>query len=296
MRSVFLVSLLMFGVAGSAGCDSSKPNPPQLEAYRIQSPGVLEQEIALPRTDGSTEHLWIYLPVASHTAKIPCILIAPAGSPLVYGMNLGDGDRPEHLPYVHAGYAVVAYSLSGPLADASSVLQIIKAAQEFRKADAGAADAKIALNYALAHVPQIDSKRIYTAGHSSAGTVALLVAESDPRIAACIAYAPCCNVPGRLGPEMLQSLDSAIPGEADFLAKYSPDARLITLSCPVFLFHADDDANVPAKEVEAFFDKVQQTNLHVTYSHVKSGGHYESMLHDGIPQAISWLGSLPAKS
>lgn len=295
MLRLCLLLLVLLCFAASAGCGSRKPAAPQIGATRTLEPGVLEYEVALPRPGGSMETLWIYLPASPSQAKIPCLLIAPAGTRLFHGMDLGDSDRPEHMPYVQAGYAVVGYSLDGPLPDNPTDAQMTDATQAFKDADAGVANAKAALDYALANVPKIDPQRIYTAGHSSAGTVSLLVAESDPRIAACIAYAPCCNVPQRLGLKALNALDSAVPGESDFLAQYSPNARLSGLTCPVFLFHADDDSNVPKEDVEEFFRLAQVTNSHVTYAHVETGGHYDSMIHDGIPQAISWLGTLPAK-
>lgn len=278
------------------GCGSHKALParPPLGVARTLEPGVMEYEVALPR-GGAAEHVWIYLPASAAGAKVPCLFIAPAGTRLFHGMDLGDGDRPEHLPYVRAGYAVVAYSLDGPLDDKPSDRQLVGAAQAFKEADAGLADARLAMDYALAKVPQIDSKRLYAAGHSSAGTLSLLLAENDPRIAACIAYAPCCNVPRRLGLPALRALDNALPGEQDFLARRSPNAGAAKLTCPLFLFHADDDSNIPAAEVEEFEGMVQQTNSHVTYVHVPTGNHYDSMIQQGIPRALEWLQTLPAQ-
>ena len=286
-----LVALLLLPV----GCGGHKalPASPPLGAAHALEPGIVEYEVVLPRGD-STEHVWIYLPAKPTQAKVPCLFIAPAGTPLFHGMDLGDGDRPEHLPYVRAGYAVVAYSLDGPLADKSSDRQLVEAAQAFKDADAGLADARTAMDYALAKVSQIDPRRLYAAGHSSAGTVSLLLAETDPRIAACIAYAPCCNVPQHLGLPALRALDSAIPGEQDFLARRSPNAAVGKLTCPLFLFHADDDSVVPKAGVEEFAAMVQSTNARVTYVHVPSGEHYDSMIQQGIPRAIQWLQALPA--
>ena len=44
-------------------------------------------------------------------------------------------------------------------------------------AQAGLVNARNALEFVLARVPEVDPKRIYAAGHSSAGTLALLFAE-----------------------------------------------------------------------------------------------------------------------
>ena len=55
----------------------------------------------------------LYLPNGRHDPKsLPCVFIAPAGAAM-WGMTLGDGDRREHVPYALAGFAVVAYEVSG---------------------------------------------------------------------------------------------------------------------------------------------------------------------------------------
>ena len=279
------------------GCRGYKAPPvdPPLGAARTLEPGVAEYEVALPRENG-VEQVWIYLPAPLPHPKVPCVFIAAAGTRLFHGINLGDGDRPEHLPYVRAGYAVVAYSLDGPLNEQPTGRQVVEAAQAFKDADAGLADARAAMDYALTKVPQIDSQRLYAAGHSSAGTLSLLLAENEPRIAACIAYAPCCNIPKHLGPRVLRALDSALPGEQDFLTRRSPNTGVAKLTCPLFLFHADDDSTVPAGEVEEFAGLIQKSNRHVTYVRVPNGEHYDSMIQQGVPRALKWLQALPTKS
>lgn len=296
MYRLGLLGLLTGVMLLPTGCASRKAAPtapPPLGAARTLEPGVTEYEGTLTREDGP-ERVWVYLPAHPANAKIPCLFIAPAGSPLIHGMDLNDEDRPEHLPYVRAGYAVVAYSLDGPVTDPKNEQQVEAAAQAFKKADAGLANARAAIDYALAAVPQIDPKRLYTAGHSSAGTVSLLVAENEPRIAACIAYAPCCDIPRHLGPDMMKTLDDVLPEEREFLTRRSPSAAPDQMTVPLFLFHADDDSTVPAAEVDDFAQAVQRTNSHVTYIKFPSGGHYQSMIDQGIPRAITWLQALPA--
>ena len=98
------------------------PFPPPAPPREIE-PGVMFSEITLTRGQaagsdlpGHTGKLWLYLPGGQHGPKsLPCILIAGAGSNLITGMDLGDGDRPEHLPYVRSGFAVLAYELDGML-------------------------------------------------------------------------------------------------------------------------------------------------------------------------------------
>jgi dipeptidyl aminopeptidase/acylaminoacyl peptidase len=247
----------------------------------------------LLRRGGAPSRLWIYLPERPATAKLPCLLIAPAGTPLFHGMALGDGDRPEHLPYVKAGYAVVAYELDGPLRDNAPEREVIAAARAFQRSEAGVENARAAIRYLRERVPAIDPNRIYPAGHSSAGTLSLLVAERLPGIRGCIAYAPVAAVPARLGEEAVATLDRVLPGYRVFLQQSSPDTHAARLRCPTFLFHADDDNNVPRQEVTDFATLLRRTNPRVTLVNVPAGGHYDSMIRQGIPLAIQWLQRLP---
>jgi hypothetical protein len=60
----------------------------------------------------------------------------------------------------------------------------------------------------------------------------------------------------------------------------------------VFLFHARDDTNVPARQSEHFAATLKHTNPHVTLVLTATGGHYDSMIREGIPKGIEWLRQL----
>ncbi|MET0649506.1 MAG: prolyl oligopeptidase family serine peptidase [Pyrinomonadaceae bacterium] len=261
---------------------------PELGRGRRLEPGVMLHEVKLPGR-GATSKLWVYLPEAQTQTKIPCVLIAPAGTRMFHGNSLGDGDRPEHLPYVRAGFAVVAYELDGPLEDDESEEAMMSAAQRFKGAEAGLLNAREALDYALANVPQIDPSRIFTAGHSSAATTSLLVAEREPRVRACVAYAPVTDLEKYFGEEALKGLASAIPGYREFVRRASPHAGAKDLRCPLFLFHAEDDENVAITESVNFAGEVSKHNPAVTFVRAAQGGHYDSMIEEGVPKAIEWL-------
>lgn len=266
--------------------------PPLGPARRLAA-GILWHEVTLAR-GSMTSKLWIYLPEHPVTPTLPCVFIAPAGTHLYEGMRLSTGDQPEHLPYVRAGFAVVAYELDGSLpAQGHRSKDIYIAAQTFKSADAGVDNARTAIDYAFARIPNLDHNRIYTAGHSSAGTVSLLVAEHEPRIKACLAYAPVPDVERRLGHRFIQAVAQGIPDYPEFIARSSPINGVTQLRCPVFLFHADDDSNLPTSQVADFAAQLQKTNAHVTFSRVPTGNHYNSMIQQGIPQGIAWLQHLP---
>jgi len=165
----------------------------------------------------------------------------------------------------------------------------VKAAMDkFIGAEAGMANAKAALGYAEAKVPQVDMMHVYAVGHSSAAVVALQLAALEPRIAGCVAFAPACQIGDRLadGKAMLEKLR---PGSWDYVVSLSPDHLASKITCPTLLFSAKDDTNVSNAEVVRFSETLKKTNKSVTMMSVARGGHYDSMIREGIPAAIKWL-------
>ncbi|MFN7975546.1 MAG: prolyl oligopeptidase family serine peptidase [Acidobacteriota bacterium] len=274
------------------------PQAPPFDAASAPMPGgpqtVVEGvslRIAKFQRGGEPMTLWIYEPDPLPERKLPCVLVAPAGTPLVYGNELGKGDMVEHVPYAERGYAVVAYSLDGPVARGAPDSVFDVGARKFLAAELGVANARAAIDYIAAQLPEIDPARIAVAGHSSAATLALQVAENEPRVKAAIAYAPVVDLMSRFKPEDLEAL--AIPGLGDALKRMSPDAGISKLQCPTFLFHADDDTNVKSEELAGFVEKLKSLNTRAVYETVEEGEHYDSMIEQGIPKALAWLKSLP---
>jgi len=253
--------------------------------------GVRRWTTKITRADGSTT-LWIYLPDPLPADKLPCVFVAPAGSPLVVGNDLGEGAEPEHIPYAQAGMAVVAYSISGGVPDNPDNRTFEEGARVYMKNHAGLTDSKAAIDYAVANLKEIDSARLYTAGHSSAGTLALLTAEFDPRIAACLSYAGVPDIIAFQSRDGINALDEQIDGFRAFLQRASPITNVAKLKCPIFLFHADDDSVVNTAAIDVFYDALRKTNDNVTYIKVPSGDHYQSMIDEGIPKGIAWLKGL----
>ena len=275
---------------------------PALGPARPAARGIVVHRVAIAHAT-HTDRLWIYLPEKPKGTPMPAVFIAPAGVPPfvgnAYGEDHGLLKDPEHLPYVRAGFAVVAYDLDGALANPDDVTfeQVQTAATAFQNADAGMLNARHAIDYALKMVPAIDPKRLYSAGHSSAGRVSLLLAETDPRIAACVAYAPVTDPERRafeIAADAAQYLESNVDGFRDFLKKTSPVQQAAQLRCPLFLFHAADDSRISIAESEAFAELVKKTNPRVTFVRAASGDHYDSMVEEGVPQAIEWLEKVTA--
>jgi dipeptidyl aminopeptidase/acylaminoacyl peptidase len=259
--------------------------------------GVVVHLVSLEH-GGQPGRIWIYLPKKMPATPIPCIFIAPAGVPPFVGNGFGtDLDRqryPEHLPYVHAGFAVVAYDTDGELSHPDNVTyeEVKAAAASFKDAEAGVFNARHAIDYVLKMVPAIDPKRLYAAGHSSAGRIALLVAENDPRITACVAYAPVTDVERRVRENARDAgryLHSNLAGFDDFLERTSPLRQAARLHCPLFLYHSSEDHRISITDSEAFATALTATNPQVTFIRGTRGDHYDSMIDDGLPRAIDWL-------
>ena len=106
--------------------------------------GVVLRKLALRRR-GTPMTVWIYRPPGPATAR-PVVLIAPAGTPLIWGASLADEPggaseranerHPERLPWVARGYVVVAYSLDGAVDDQPDDDEIAAAVRAFLAAGA----------------------------------------------------------------------------------------------------------------------------------------------------------------
>lgn len=295
--SLMIAALVIAGCGPSNGSSESDASPaavrmPDVGQVTTVDRGVTMQQVSLP--NGSAwRRLWIYLPDPLPQSKLPCVLIAPAGSPMITGMGLGSGDQPEHLPYAKAGFAVVAYELDGPFdPGVDDNRHLITAIQDFRKAEAGVADARAAIDYIVANRPEIDGSHLYSAGHSSAATVSLLVAMREPRIKACIAYAPGCDVESRIGETGVSELAQHVDGFRAFVHDASPISHATDLKCPLFLFHAEDDSVCSIEDSARFVSLVKSRNPNVTFVRVPTGEHYDSMIQQGVPRAIEWLKKL----
>lgn len=247
---------------------------------------ILVYEIEI-KNNRELNKVWVYLPKETKKEKIPCILIASAGSRLIDGSSLGEGSRPEHIPYVKAGFAVIAYDISGEPKDDSDE-STIEAATKFKESIAGLKNQKNALDFALEKFPKINSEQIYIGGYSSAATHALFVGANEPRIKGIVSYAPATDIEKFIG-EGLDAFDDYISGFHTFIKGVSPINNTSKIKVPVFLFHSEEDSTVSVNMTEEFIEKLKKTNPNIIFVKAKKGDHYFSMLNQGIPKGIDWL-------
>jgi dipeptidyl aminopeptidase/acylaminoacyl peptidase len=243
-------------------------------------------------TPGHGGTINLYLPAGQHAPQsLPCVLITGAGSNLLSGMQISEADWPEHIPYVKAGYAVIAYELDGP-SWGDEPEEMREAFEAFQDSRAGLVNARNALEFATKRVPEINPARIYAAGHSSAGTHALLLAAHEPRLAGVIAYAPATDLPKWFGPR-LRLVSFVLPESVDFITQSSPHTHAARIKCPTFVFHAEDDRTCEIGDSRLFVEALKAQGTDATLATVPTGDHYDAMIDQGIPQAIQWLQSRP---
>jgi len=222
--------------------------------------------------------IWLYLPEGPHAPRsLPCVVIAPAGSTCYDGKDLANADAAEHFPYVAAGYAVLAYSVDGDVAGKTRLNnpQFAPACERFIAARGGLANAEAAVGWMLANAPEVDPERLYAAGHSSAGTLAL--------------FAPLSNIKASKTAPVRKALARSIPHLEEVYSRFNPAERVADLHCPVLLFQAADDGNILVGDTEAFAATLKKAGKDVTLRIVQAGGHYRAMIRDGIPLAIAFF-------
>jgi len=216
MKQLCLVALL---VAISTGCDrdSDKPSNPSAThrstaAQREQAPPTLSAERRQFRT-----HLVRQMKAGEEVAEPPENLFRV----VQYGSEVGklaayltppppDGARHPAIIWIHGGECNTIGNLwhSAPpendqtaaaYREAGIVMMYpsLRGGNEnpgFEEGFYGEADDVVAAEEYLARQPYVDPRRIYLGGHSTGGTLALLVAECSDRFRATFCFGPVDNV------------------------------------------------------------------------------------------------------
>jgi dienelactone hydrolase len=143
----------------------------------------------------------------------------------------------------------------------------------------GEIDDVLAATDYLAAQPYVDKNRIYLGGHSTGGTLALLVAESSNRYRAVFSFGPTDDVSNY--PPEYRAFDAANIREA--LIR-SPGRWLHSLQSPLFVFEGTDQANnIPALQTMA---AAANKNPLAHFYAVKGASHF-SILTRRSPSAVS---------
>jgi dipeptidyl aminopeptidase/acylaminoacyl peptidase len=176
------------------------------------------------------QHLRAWLATPGGPGRHPAVLFAHGG------FALGSGDFDDVRPFVQAGYVVMVPAWRGENGNPGS----------FEMYYGEVDDARDALNV-LAKRPDVDRTRLFAAGHSAGGTLAMLLAETSPRLRAAAA---CGGFPDMLAavteagrpPFAETPFQWSDPVESDLR---SPARHLRDLGCPLALYYgANEDLYV----------------------------------------------------
>jgi pimeloyl-ACP methyl ester carboxylesterase len=278
--------------------ETRPPEPPVLSELAqgvLGEPEVLEDAgVLLYRTQlPGVSQLWIYVPrEMPPTAKVPLVLISPAGSEGYHGMDLTPADQPEHIPYAQAGMVTAAFSTPGSLPDGWTEEQRREAVNSFHASGKGVRTARGVMNYVVRLFPQINPHMVFAAGHSSAGSLALTLGAYQSSLRGILAYAPSTNLRKELGELAIEIFDNQIPGFAAFTRLSSPLSLAKRITSPVFIYQARDDRVIDPAGTTEFVEKLRVSNPSVTFLLEPEGGHYQGMLDQGIPAGIQWIDDL----
>ena len=241
---------------------------------------------------GEAMQFRVYLPAGEASpGSLSCVLVPPAGSNLLSGLSLDGGDyHDEALPYAEAGMVVINYSIDGAVADDENTDEIKEGYEAFRAAGAGVINGRNAMELVKETLPQVNPEKIFSAGHSSAGTLSLLLASHLSELAGAVAYAPICDLDRDYG-ELADDLSVRLqyPRISSFIVRSSPITHVEAIEIPVFLFFAKDDERVSLEDGRGFARQIEDRGGDSDVATVSAGGHYNSMITDGIPRGIEWM-------
>jgi dienelactone hydrolase len=131
---------------------------------------------------------------------------------------------------------VVSHEFEGPNPDEQADESTwLATAAAFRAVDGGIVNMREALDVAMARSPDADATRIAVAGHSSAGSQALVFAAHDARVKLCAAFMPPPDYVARTRPQERDFFRHATPTSTRFFV-WSLRSRTLHRSPFLFFF------------------------------------------------------------
>jgi dipeptidyl aminopeptidase/acylaminoacyl peptidase len=202
---------------------------------------------------------WIAIP--SGRGPHPALLYAHGG------YALASEDFEDVRPFVQAGYVVMTPTWRGENGNPG----------DFEMSYGEVEDALAALDY-LAKQPEVDRNRLFAAGHSAGGTIAILLAESTPDLrgaAACGAFPDVRSA--------LQQYNQPIQKEAPYdwhdaqeAELRSPARYLADLQCPLSLFNSDRE-NLYIAQAKSMAEQARNLHRSVTVEVIANTDHYTAL-------------------
>jgi dipeptidyl aminopeptidase/acylaminoacyl peptidase len=220
---------------------------------------------------------WLFIPRGAEKKPTSAVLRIPAGGSIFKPAVLGLGTVPEIEPYVRAGYVTMVMSFRGTLDNQG----------KFSGSRGGLDDVLSALEF-LKKQPEVNPKSIFVAGHSSAATLTLRVAQVSNIPRAVAAFSPVTE-----WTEFFKKrLDNFSDESRKFLAGSSPLTHAAQTGCPVLLTHGTADRVVPLSHSKRMAEKLKAAKKQCEFVALPQGDHYYSMLRAGIPLSLCWFSEI----
>ncbi|WP_182871149.1 alpha/beta hydrolase family protein [Rhodopirellula sp. JC639] len=220
----------------------------------------------------------------------PCVFVGAAGATSMTGVAMSEREVLQYYPLVQSGFVVVGYGTDGDLPEDANDRVYIDAYHRFRKSMAGLVNARNAIEYAIAELPQVDGTRLYCLGHSSAAKLALLLATHEPRIRGCVSLAGFSDILATCSVDAAEFYDSELNDWRAFARKASPRTHESNLNCPTYLFHSQQDLIVPSSRSSLLANRLSAAGTPVRLQLVESGDHFSAVSH--VRTAAEWLKSV----
>lgn len=283
------------------------PEPGAFQPSPFGTEVFSEAQFAQAGVPGGMMKVRIRLPNGQHAPQsLGCILSPPFPDQMLFGGKLSEPNQFQAtMPYIGAGYAICEFSIDGPLSDdgdnedesdAQARVRMQTRYKEFTDSCAGVVNARNALDFVLAKVPQVNPNRIYIAGQHHCGTIALLAAAHEPRIKGCMAYSPivdCLNE----DPEVFENeyYTPLRPSIREFLQRVSPLTHVSRLQCPVYVFQeTGEDADLPNQGplLQAEMTKLGRP---IALETLPVGEDYDALNLKALNMSLAWLKKQPSE-
>jgi dipeptidyl aminopeptidase/acylaminoacyl peptidase len=190
-----------------------------------------------------------------------------------------DGDFESARLFLSAGFAVIVPGWRGESGNPG----------DFEMLYGEVDDADAALKY-FANVPGVDVQRLYVAGHSSGGTLALLLAESSPLIKKAAACGACPDLR-----DAIENNRGPIYDETPFQWRSSietdlrsPARHLRDLNCPVALYFGQKDDENYAQQAKAMIAEADRLGKSVKADVLPGTDHF-SAWKKAVPKIIAFF-------
>jgi len=243
---------------------------PQRDVIALRAPAYVDE------VEYSSGGLRLKAWLSGHQAseKLPAVLF------LHGGFEFGAADWDMALPYWQAGFVVMVPMLRGENGQSGTFSFL------YNEVD----DVLAAAEY-LAHRLEVDSTRIYLAGHSAGGTLTLLTVLTSGRFRAAASF------DGSPDQQLLYNGSASRPGnhpevvfdphDARELEVRSPLAYVLSLKTPIRLYYSHEASAITQRPSERFAELARERG--VDAAAVRVAGSHMSHVANAMPRSIAFF-------